>query len=208
VRLRVYDARMADFPETFEPGLQRAFAHLQATLIPGETLEAIAVQRRAYALRHRRLLIGATTGRLICIERGLLGGYRVIDRRWQDLEGVHLNVGVLAADLSVQVGASTDLALEGSGAAQRLEFTGLRKEGAQAVYRICQAQDQAWREKRRVRELEEMRARSGGMQLNTAAAQGGGGDAVARLQQAKALLEARLISDSEYESIKAKIVSP
>jgi hypothetical protein len=46
------------------------------------------------------------------------------------------------------------------------------------------------------------------MQLNTAAAQGAGGDAVARLQQAKALLEARLISDSEYESIKAKIVSP
>jgi hypothetical protein len=205
---RVYHAGMADFPETFEPGLQRAFEHLQATLIPGETLEAVAVQRRAYALRHRRLLIGATTGRLICIERGLLGGYQVIDRRWQDLEGVHLKVGVLAADLSVQVGASTDLALEGSGAAQRLEFTGLRKDGAQAVYRICQAQDQAWREKRRVRELEELRARSGGMQLNTAAAQGAGADAVARLQQAKALLEARLISDSEYESIKAKIVSP
>jgi hypothetical protein len=195
---------MADFPES----LHRAFEHLQATLIPGETLEAVAVQRRLYALRHRRLLIGATTGRLICIQRGLLGGYEVIDRRWQALEGVHLNVGVLAADLSVQVGASTDLAAEGSSGAQRLEFTGLRKDGAQAVYRICQAQDQAWREKRRVRELEEMRARAGGVQLNTAAPQGAGADAVARLQQAKALLEARLISDSEYESIKAKIVSP
>ena len=199
---------MADFPETFEPGLRHAFQSLQATLIPGETLEAVAVQRRVYALRHRRQLLAATSGRLICIQRGLLGGYQVIDRRWQDLEGVHLKVGVLAADLSVQVGASTDLAGDGSGAAQRLEFTGLRKDGAQAVYRICQAQDQAWREKRRVRELEELRARSGGMQLNTAASQGTGADAVARLQQAKALLEARLISDSEYESIKAKIVSP
>lgn len=199
---------MADFPETFEPGLRRAFQSLQATLIPGETLEAVAVQRRVYALRHRRQLLAATSGRLICIQRGLLGGYQVIDRRWQDLEGVHLKVGVLAADLNVQVGASTDLAGDGSGAAQRLEFTGLRKDGAQAVYRICQAQDQAWREKRRVRELEELRARSGGMQLNTAASQATGADAVARLQQAKALLEARLISDSEYESIKAKIVSP
>jgi hypothetical protein len=168
----------------------------------------VAVQRRVYALRHRRQLLAATSGRLICIERGLLGGYQVIDRRWQDLEGVHLKVGVLAADLSVQVGSSTDLAVEGSGGAQRLEFTGLRKDGAQAVYRICQAQDQAWREKRRVRELEELRARSGGMQLSTASPQGAGADAVARLQQAKALLEARLISDSEYESIKAKIVSP
>jgi len=199
---------MSDLPESLEPDLRRAFEHLQAILIAGETLEAVAVQRRIYALAHRRLLIAATSGRLICIQRGLLGGYQVIDRRWQDLEGVHLNVGVLAADLSVQVGASTDLAVEGNRSAQRLEYTGLRKDGAQAVYRICQAQDQAWREKRRVRELEELRARSGGMQLNTAGAAGGGADAVSRLQQAKALLEARLISDSEYESIKAKIVSP
>lgn len=199
---------MSDFPETFEPGLKRAFEHLQATLIPGETLEAVAVQRRIFALRHRRLLLAATTGRLICIQRGFFGGYQVIDRRWQDLEGVHLNVGVFSAALSVQVGGSTDLAVEGASGAHRLEYTGLRKDGAQAVYRICQAQDQAWREKRRVRELEEMRARSGGMQLNTGTGSAAGGDAVARLQQAKALLEARLISDSEYESIKAKIVSP
>jgi hypothetical protein len=199
---------MADFPESFEPGLKRAFEHLQAILIAGETLEAVAVQRRIFALRHRRLLIAATSGRLICIQRGLFGGYQVLDRRWQDLEGVHLNVGVFSADLSVQVGSSTDLAVEGRTGAQRLEYTGLRKDGAQAIYRICQAQDQAWREKRRVRELEEMRARSGGMQLNTGAAPGAGADAVARLQQAKALLEARLISDSEYEAIKAKIVSP
>jgi hypothetical protein len=33
------------------------------------------------------------------------------------------------------------------------------------------------------------------------------GDSVRRLQEAKQLVDAKLISDSEYEAIKAKIVS-
>jgi hypothetical protein len=35
----------------------------------------------------------------------------------------------------------------------------------------------------------------------------GESDAVRRLQEAKQLLDARLISDAEYEAIKAKIIS-
>ena len=87
---------------------------------------------------------------------------------------------------------------------------GLRKEQAQAVYRICQGQDQAWREKRRVRELEELRARSGGIQVSAGGlgqARRAEGDSVRRLQEAKQMLDAKLITDAEYEAIKAKIVS-
>jgi hypothetical protein len=36
---------------------------------------------------------------------------------------------------------------------------------------------------------------------------GGGSDAVRRLQDAKQMLDAKLITDAEYEAIKAKIVS-
>ena len=80
---------------------------------------------------------------------------------------------------------------------------------AQAVYRICQAQDQAWREKRRIRELEELRARSGGIQVLSGQGAPGSAqsEAVRRLQEAKQLLDAKLITDAEYEAIKAKIVS-
>ena len=46
-----------------EPGLRRAMDHLQSVLIPGESLEAWAVQRRVFALKHRRLLVAATSGR-------------------------------------------------------------------------------------------------------------------------------------------------
>jgi hypothetical protein len=196
-----------------EPDLAKPLEHLRSILIPSETLEAWAIQRRIFALTHRRLLIAATSGRLILLTRKVLGGFDVAGVRWQDLEEVTLHVGMLGADLLVRAGRATDLASQGSQGSQRLEFKGLRKEQAQAVYRICQAQDQSWREKRRVRELEELRARAGGIQVSGAggyAPQGGVGvqpDAVRRLQEAKQMLDGKLITDAEYEAIKAKIVS-
>ncbi len=191
-------------------GVEKPLAELRSVLIPGETLEAWAIQRRIFALSHRRLLIAATSGRLVVLVRRLIAGFDVSTIRWQDLEEVTLRVGVIGADLTLRAGKATDLASLGAQGSQRVEFQGLRKEQAQAVYRICQAQDQAWREKRRVRELEELRARSGGIQvMSGAAAAGAAGesDAVRRLQEARRLLDAKLITDAEYEAIKAKIVS-
>jgi Bacterial PH domain len=191
-----------------EPGLQRPLEYLRSVLIPAETLEAWAVQHRLFALTHRRLLVAATSGRLIVITRHLIGGFDVADIRWQDLEEVTLRVGIFGADLSVRAGKAADLASQGSSGSRRLDFTGLVKSEAQAVYRICQAQDQSWREKRRVRELEELRARSGGIQVGPGpTSTAGASDAVRRLQEAKQMLDAKLITDAEYEAIKAKIVS-
>jgi hypothetical protein len=190
--------------------VEKPLADLRSVLIPAETLEAWAIQRRIFALAHRRLLIAATSGRLVVLVRRLLGGFDVSTIRWQDLEEVTLRVGIIGADLALRAGKATDLASLGAQDSQRVEFQGLRKDQAQAVYRICQAQDQAWREKRRVRELEELRARSGGIQLMSGAAPVTGSadrDAVRRLQEAKQLLDAKLITDAEYEAIKAKIVS-
>ena len=124
-----------------------------------------------------------------------------------------LDVGVFGARLTVAFFGSPDLALAGNEAT--LAFAGLRKSQAEAVYRVCQAQDQAWREKRRVRELEELRSKSGGIQLGAPGAGAGlalpsGGvqdDAVARLEKAKAMLDKGLISDAEYEALKARIVN-
>ncbi len=195
-----------------EGGLAKPLGDLRSVLIAGESIEAWAIQRRMFALAHRRVLVAATSGRLIVISRPLLGGFELVTVRWQDLEEVTLRVGIIGADLGIRAGRATDLASLGAQGAQRVELKGLRKDQAQAVYRICQAQDQAWREKRRVRELEELRARSGGIQVMGSpmgsAGAAAGDDAVRRLQEAKRLLDAQLITDAEYEAIKAKIVSP
>jgi hypothetical protein len=198
-----------------ELGLAAALATLQGLLTSGETLEAWAVQRRIYALAHRRACIAATSGRFISLRRRLFGGYESADIRWQDLKETRISAGILTADLTLI--AQTDSDLASGGEVNRVwTFEGLFKDQAQAMYRICQLHDQVWREKRRVRELEELRAKSGGVQIGAGgyggpaaggAADAGESDPVRRLRQAREMLEAKLISDSEFESIKAKIVS-
>jgi len=117
----------------------------------------------------------------------------------------------------VRTGTPADLASQGASGNLQMEIAGLRKAQAEAVYRICPAQDQQWREKRRIRELEELRARAGGIQFSagtapaaaatTAGSAAGVPDAVRRLQEAKQMLDSKLITDSEYEAIKARIVA-
>ena len=195
-----------------EPGLDRALATLQGLLTAGETLEAWAVQHRLFALTHRRVCIAATSGRFISLNRRLLGGYESADIRWQDLKETRISAGILAADLTLTAQASSDLNI-GAEVNRVWTFAGLRKDQAQAIYRICQQHDQVWREKRRIRELEELRAKSGGVQIgggqSLSAGEGAGAESEPsrRLRQAREMLDAKLISDSEFESIKAKIVS-
>ena len=192
------------------PHILTALAHLHAILVPGETLEAYAVQRRIFALTKRRTLVAATTGRFIALDRGFFGAFTPIDMRWQDIEDAHLRVGIIGADITVRAMKREDLASANlTGGA--FGAVGLRKEQAQQVYRVCQAQSQAWREKRRVRDLDELRAKSGGIQFGTPMSgpmgmPADGGDPVARLKRAKEMLSGGLITDAEYESIKAKIV--
>jgi hypothetical protein len=192
---------------------ESALAVLRGLLTAGETLEAWAVQHRLFALTHRRACIAATSGRFISLDRRLLGGYDSADIRWQDLRETRISAGMLAADLTLVAQANSDLNI-GSEVNRVWTFTGLRKDQAQALYRICQQHDQVWREKRRIRELEELRAKSGGVQISggqgayaAADAAGAESEPARRLRQAHEMLVAKLISDSEYESIKARIVS-
>lgn len=199
-------------PAAADHGTSRAVEALRSLLIPGEELASWAIQHRFFALTHRRRIVAATSGRLLALARGLLGGFTTEDIRWQDLDDAQLRVGIIGATLTVTAYASTDLASASAGTARTLVFTGLRKAEGQAVYRACQAQEQAWREKRRVRDLEELRAKSGGIQLGGggAALPGGGGDAsqpAARLQRAREMLQQGLLTDAEFEQVKSRILS-
>jgi hypothetical protein len=194
-----------------EPGVSRALTALRSLLIPGEELDTHAIQRRMFALTHRRTIVGATSGRLIVVTRGLFGDYTPQDVRWQDLQDAQLRVGVFGATLSASVHGTADLATA-EGPHRVLRVDGLRKDQAGDVYRACQAQEQAWREKRRVRELEELRAKSGGINLAggtapTAAGEDGSQALAGRLQRAKDMLQQGLLTDAEFEQVKARILS-
>jgi hypothetical protein len=211
--MQAASASPAIMPHEDDSRLAEAVQHLTALLVPGEALVAYAVQRRLFALGHRRVLVAATSGRLIRIQRGIFGGYSPVDMRWQDIENAHLRVGIFGADLTITSRGRQDLA-SSEQTAGVITALGLRKQQAEQVYRAAQAQEQSWREKRRVRDLDELRAKSGGIQLGGGSAgigAPGGSDAssedpLVRLQRAKEMLAGGLITDSEYESIKAKIV--
>ncbi len=141
--------------------------------------------------------------------RGLLGGFKPETIRWQDLKNIDISTGIIGAKIRVTALDHPDLATaQGSFV---VAFTGLRKAETQSVYRVCQAEEQAWREKRRLRELEELRAKSGGFQLGSGASSNSAAssdqDPTTRLAHAKNMLDQNLISDSEYHTIKAQILS-
>ncbi|KJK17742.1 hypothetical protein UB46_34610 [Burkholderiaceae bacterium 16] len=196
-----------------EPSIRKALSHLDSMLVPNEVARCYAVQRRLFALLHRRVMVAATSGRLIGISRGLIGGFTPVDIRWQDLKTANVKVGIFGSDITITALTQPDLA--SGGAVRTFQFTGLRKADAQAVYRACQAEEQAWREKRRLRELEELRAKSGGFQGSSSREMPSAGsapgsdksDLASRLKRAKEMLDSGLISDSEYETIKAKVIS-
>ena len=198
-----------------EPGLEKPLEHLRSILIPNETLEAWAIQRRVFALSHRRLLLAATSGRLILLTRKLLGGFDVSDIRWQDLEEVTLRVGMLGADLACVLRGPPTSPPKVARARSGWSSTGCvrtrhRRSIASAGWRRIRrgarsAGCASWRSCGLARGA--FRSPAAAVIAGTA---GGGGcmaDAVRRLQEAKQMLDGKLITDAEYEAIKAKIVS-
>ena len=112
-------------PVAHSPGLDA----VQSLLIPGERLEFYAIQHRLFALTHRRLVVGATSGRLIAVQRGFISGFATQDIRWQDLRDAQLQVGIFGATLTVTADPGEDLA-GAHGNARVLRFGGLRKRAS------------------------------------------------------------------------------
>jgi hypothetical protein len=206
-------------PGPSDQGSGAAWEQLQTLLISGEVVRAHALQHRLYALLHRRNIAAATSGRFISMTRPLLGGYQPFDVRWQDLKDARLTVGMFSATLTLAYSANLSDTATGEGETRVLHVSGLTREAAQALYRECQAQEQSWREKRRVRSIEEMRAAAGGVQIATGVYPQASSDPALehrpsapdnpaeRLGKAKDMRDQGLITDSEFEAIKARIVA-
>jgi hypothetical protein len=208
--------------QTRDKGFAAAAAQLRGLLVPGETVVAEAIEHRLYALLHRRHLAAATTGRVLTLSRPLLGGYEPTAIRWQDLKDVAITVGMFTATVTIRYSADMSDTAGDEGHFQTLRIASLHKAAAEALYRECQAQEQSWREKRRVRSMEEMRARSGATQIATGIyppqspapafdrpiehAAAAHESPAQRLARAKEMLDDGLLNDSEYEAIKARII--
>lgn len=186
-------------PASMEPN-QAIRAEVASLLTANEVIEVIAVQGvTAVAIRKDAVVV--TNNRVIFYRPSLLG-VKLADILWQDVADARFTQSLLGAEIEVK---ATD------GRSERIER--LEKEPAKRAYVLCQQHEQEWREKRRVREMEEARAKAGGIVIGQPVASSQASDAVGKedplekLKKAKAMMDAGLISEAEYETIKAKVLS-
>ena len=91
---------------------------------------------------------------------------------------------------------------------------------ASDIYKFSQSQDQSWEEKRRIREMEETRAKAGGISIgsnvvtpspsgseNNSDKSSKTSDITDELLKIKDLLDKGILSDVEFQEMKSKILS-
>jgi hypothetical protein len=192
--------------ETPDPRFE---ADLRSILTEGERIVAVAPQNTIHSPLKKDAAV-VTTRRLILHRARLLGRLEIEDFLWQDVTEVRVSLQMLGATISV-----TAKRVERDGQVQTRSATieGLEKEAALRLYAEAQRFEEEWREKNRVRRMEEERARAGGVYLHGAAAAGAApGPAQPasiedRLAKLRELRDKGLISDAEYESRKGQIIA-
>lgn len=195
--------RFTDAGQESEP-VQKMAAQIAKILTPNEEILYIALQNRM-AISMYPNAVAATNNRIIIYDARILGRASFVDFQWQDVANTRTEQGMLSSQFLIQ---TVDARVAGLGE--------LDKDQAKRLYGICQQLEQEWREKRRIREMEQARAASGGISIGgmpgvTGAAESAsasaGEDPVAKLAKAKAMLDQGLISEAEYDTLKAKILS-
>ena len=187
-----------------EERARKAEATLKSTLMTAEQVTAQAVQHRVFALFRRRMVIAITSSRILTVQRGLLGGFKMADMQWKDLKDVRIEENILEGFCGANL--AFDSLVQGYAG---IAVPGVPSGPASEMYAKAQYEEQAWEEKRRIRGLEETRAASGGV---TIGAQGnglggeGGDRIVEEIRKAKELLDAGAVSDAEFQEMKAKIL--
>lgn len=190
--------------------LRSAISKLQSLLVAGENIEHLASQVYIFALinSNRRAIIAATPMRMIIFKRGLFGGYELTDIRWQDLENVNISESffenIFGASFTIKIRQGSTLIVKGVQSVQ-----------VRPLYVYSQQQEQSWREKNRIRKIEEDRAKAGGITIGNPNSMTNPTPAsnspleqdtvMLRIQKAKALFDQGLMSDDEYEAVKARI---
>lgn len=164
-----------------------------------ETITAIAVQQKLAGFKPDAIVL--TNRRCIAYRPGLLK-VSFEDALWRDVENVHLDEGILSAKILVRLVNKRQVTIER-----------LSKEHARRIYALAQEKEQEAAEIRRQRTLEEERARAGGIIMSTGptppmvGAPGQTSGTMAKLGELRALLDAGLITEDEYNQKKAQILA-
>ena len=185
---------------------------VSGVLTSGEQIVAIATQNAINSPLTKDSVV-VTSRRFIIYRPKLLGRMDLEDFLWQDVTDIRLSSKVLGSEIVVTAKRREP---DGAVSTKTGKADGLDKKAALRLYAEAQRFEEEWREKNRIRQMEEERARAGGVylhgpgasNLNPGMSGASSPDAVEqRLGKLKELHEKSLITDAEYESRKAQIIS-
>ena len=201
------------FKMVFKGGGKRAenaFEKFKDTLMKDEKIIEQGIDSRPFGLLSRRKIFAVTNSRVIEMNRGILGGYKMRDFQWKDLKDaeVHENIwpSLCGSTLSFKSNLKKD----------SLDFNievYPQSKIATSAYKHAQMEEQAWEEKRRVRAMEEQRAQAGGIMIgnqsspSTKVESNNEVDITDQLLKLKKLLDEGVLNDAEFQEMKAKLLS-
>jgi hypothetical protein len=199
--------------------VEKVTEKLKGIIMNGETLEYIAVQKKP-AVNISPDCVALTNKRIIfCRPKNLGFSMDFSDYVWKDVIDCKLKEELLGAIFSINTTKGSD----------SLDY--LPKAQARRLYALAQEQEETQRELRRQMELEEKRAASGSIQVNSnptapnsesqtitatepvyemaahIAEEKKEDDITSALQKLKSLFENQLISREEYDAKKAEVLS-
>src|SRR5947209_4763554 len=103
-RSRELEPATAGPPGSRKGPIHTAISRIRELLTPGEEIEALAIQRQyVYLWLRRRMIVAATPARLIAMRRRIVGGFDILDVRWQDLQDARIEEGIFGSTLTITV---------------------------------------------------------------------------------------------------------
>lgn len=185
--------------------VQTIHERVRGILTSTETVELIVVQKKPIVNLSPDAVV-ATNRRLIFYRPKLMGRFEFADYQWFDLSNAHMQQNMLGSVFTAQ---------HTSGNVLTMDY--LPKDGAMRLYRLAQEREEQARIARH--EMQMNATRAGAAQINigsTPQVQSGAAfavpsaaghdDLILRLQKLKALADAGLITQAEYEERKRQIL--
>ena len=175
----------------------KAYDRIIDLLTTGEIVEYIAVAMHVPGF-HSPDCVVATSRRFMVVRQKIFGRMSFQDFLWVDLRDAKLREGVMSAEVSF---STTD------GQVVKIDY--LPKVQARKVYSYCQQREEAARELRRERQLEDKRAAANSVNVTTAqpaSLQQTADDPIQKLSKLKQMVDAGLIEQDEYNTAKARIL--
>jgi hypothetical protein len=181
--------------------VEKVYSKVSEILTDGEEIRYIAVQKKLVMNISPECVV-LTNKRFIIYKPTMLGRVEFEDYIWRELHDAHVKEGIRSATLTMETMNGHNLSVDN-----------LPKSQARKLYTLAQGMEEKVLEERRQRELEEKRASSGGITMQAAvpvtpqSAPAPKEDPLEKLTKLKSMLDAGLITEEEYSTKKADILS-